>query len=167
MKKFILAITTYNRINYLKDCLDSWDSTRSLQNSWTVIVADDGSSDGTLKYLQTKQFNNCDVILLQNNRIGVHQQTNTIIEKLETLPFDMCFKIDDDLLFLKEGWDILYYKTAIETNCPHLVFCDRSWSSEQLLKTPKENNTLVGSVSKLNVHGFFYTLTLPVIKTVG
>ena len=45
--KFTLAITTFNRLNYLKACLDSWIQTRSIDVDWTLIIADDGSDDGT------------------------------------------------------------------------------------------------------------------------
>jgi glycosyltransferase involved in cell wall biosynthesis len=167
MKTFILAITTFNRLNYLKTCLDSWCQTRSKDINWTLIVADDGSEDGTLEYLETLRIESSAVVVIKNKRIGVHQQMNTILSCLEQMDYDFCFKVDDDITFLKAGWDKLYYNTAIQTGMHHLVFCDENWCSEQFLDAKSVKEGLVGRVPILNAHGFFYTLTPQVVKAVG
>ncbi|RFC55955.1 glycosyltransferase family 2 protein [Brumimicrobium aurantiacum] len=165
----ILAITTYNRIEYLKECLDSWNRTRSTNVVWHLVIADDGSNDGTLEYLSQLKLNNCEITVLKNNRIGVHQQVNTILNYLEQIQFDFCFKIDDDISFLKPGWDHLYYDTAINSGNHHLVFCDENWSTEQFLHKPKtsKKHALIGRVPKMHAHGFFYTITPNIIDKVG
>ena len=167
MKKFILAITTYNRKNYLKSCVESWLKTRSQDYNWSIIIADDGSKDDTLLYLKNLNIENTSIKIIENNRIGVHQQMNTILEKLETTLFDFCFKIDDDICFLKPGWDKLYFTTAINSNCNHLVFCDTSWDREQQLKNPVIKKYLIGRTSVSNVQGCFFTLTPQILKKVG
>lgn len=167
MTLFILTITTFNRLQYLKACLDSWGKTRSTDINWKLIIADDGSTDGTLEYLNAIKFENTEVIIIKNERIGVHQQMNTILKRLQNINFDFCFKIDDDITFLKSGWDELYYTTAMETGNHHLVFCDENWCTDQFLGSKALAKGLVGNVPMLHAHGFFYTLTPQVVEKVG
>jgi len=167
MHSFVLAITTYNRIAYLKDCIESWLKTRSDSNAWVLIVADDGSVDGSLEYIENLSLHNTEVVVIKNKRIGVHQQVNTIIKKLEELDYDFCFKVDDDIFFKEKGWDLAYFSTAMNTGFHHLVFCDENWCAEQFLEQPKRKAELVGRLDYLNVHGFFYTISPQVIRRVG
>jgi len=167
MKNFVLAITSCNRKDYLQECIESWNKTRSLDNKWKLIIADDGSTDATLEYLESLELMDVEIYVIKNNKIGVHQQMNTILKELEKMNFDFCFKVDDDLTFLKSGWDELYYKTAIETGNHHLVFCDETWSEKQLLKKAKTTTNLVGKVPMLQVNGIFYTITPEILKSVG
>ena len=167
MKNFILAITTYNRYEYLKECIYTWEITRNATASWQLVIADDGSNDGTLEYLDSLIIEKAEIIVIKNKRFGVNQQMNTILNYLESIDYDFCFKIDDDLTFLKQGWDDLYYQTAIDTGNHHLVFCDQNWCAEQLVDTPKMEGDLIGKVPMLHAHGLFYTFTPQVIKKVG
>ncbi len=167
MKNFVIAITTYNRVEYLKKCIHTWVETKNNNVSWVLVVADDGSTDGTLDYLSSLNIENTTIVILQNNRLGVHQQMNTILSSLENTDYDFCFKVDDDITFLKPGWDKLYYETAQQTGSHHLIFCDENWCSEQFLEKPKTEKTLIGNVPMLHAHGFFYTFSPEVIKKVG
>jgi len=167
MNNFIISITTYNRLSYLKELINSWQITKSDNVNWQVIIADDGSTDDTIKYIENLIIKDVEITLIKNRRIGIHQQMNTIISKLEKLDFDICFKVDDDVEFLKKGWDELYYKSIIETGFEHLVFCDNNWAVEQFLEKEIEKENLISKTSILNVHGFFYTLTPNIIKNVG
>ncbi|MFT6947576.1 MAG: glycosyltransferase involved in cell wall biosynthesis [Vicingaceae bacterium] len=164
---FILSVTTFNRINYLKSCINSWVDTRSENETWKLLIADDGSTDGTLNYLDQLSIDNCEIITIKNNRIGVHQQMNTILHRLETISFDMCFKVDDDITFLKKGWDYLYLEQAIKTGYDHLVFCDTNWCTEQQIKEPIQEGGLIARTFIKNAHGFFYTITPQILKKVG
>ena len=118
-------------------------------------------------YLDSLKIKNAKVVVIKNKRLGVHQQMNTILNYLETIDYDFCFKIDDDIAFLKTGWDKLYYEAAIKTGNHHLVFCDENWCKEQFLDKPKIERVLNGRVPMLHTHGFFYTLTPHVIEKVG
>ena len=166
-KYFILSITSYNRLAYLKELINSWQKTKSDDINWQIIIADDGSTDGTIDYIENLKIQNTPITLIKNNRIGIHQQMNTIIEKLELIDFDICFKVDDDIEFLKKGWDKLYYKTAIDTGYEHLVFCDNNWANEQCLEKEIVKRNLIAKTNILNAHGFFYTLTPNIIKQIG
>jgi len=166
---YILAISTYNRIEYLNECINSWNITKSNDVVWKILIADDGSDDGTLEYLSQLEVENCEITILKNNRIGVHQQMNTILSHLEHTEFDFCFKIDDDISFLKPGWDHLYHDAAVNTGTDHLVFCDKNWSKEQFLDNPitEKDKNLIGRVPMMHAHGFFYTITPQIIEKVG
>ena len=167
MPTFILAITTYNRLDFLSNCITSWDKTKTKEANWELVIADDGSEDGTIEYVESLKLENTKITLLKNNRIGVHQQMNTIIELLEVKEFDFCFKIDDDIKFLKSGWDMLYYDHYLKTGQDHLVFFEKKWEKKQHLKNKVNSDKGEGNVSLLNVHGFFYTLTKDIVKKVG
>lgn len=166
-KSFILSITTYNRLVYLKELINSWLSTKSEDVNWHIIIADDGSTDGTIDFVENLSIEGVQISLIKNNRFGVHQQTNTIIKKLSELNFDICFKVDDDIEFLKSGWDELYYNTVIQTGYEHLVFCDDNWENNQFLEIPVIKDNLIGKTSLLNSHGFLYTITPAIIEKVG
>lgn len=164
---FILSITTYNRLNYLKELLNSWLITKSDDVNWKIIIADDGSTDGTVEYIENLSFDGVEIILIKNKRIGIHQQMNTVIEKLDGNNFDICFKVDDDIEFIRSGWDKLYYNAILQSGYEHLVFCDNNWQSHQFMDKSIIKNNLIGKTSLLNSHGFLYTITPNIIKKVG
>jgi hypothetical protein len=126
---FILMITTYNRKENLKKMIDSWVVTKSEKINWKLIIADDGSTDGTIDYIKNLKVDNVDIILIENKRRGVHHQTNQLIKKALEFNFDFGFKCDDDILFLKKDWDIEYYRTAVSSQYYHLIFNDINYKS--------------------------------------
>ena len=82
----ITAVTTYNRLVYLKEFIKTWNATKSKSIKWSLIIADDGSTDGTLSWLDTlknakKDYN---LFIINNNRKGVHFQTNKIFNLSST-----------------------------------------------------------------------------------
>jgi glycosyltransferase involved in cell wall biosynthesis len=165
---FALAITTFDRREYLAQLLESWEKTRWHEVDWFVLVADDGSSDGTLEYLKTFDFQNIPIEIIQNRRKGIGHQSNTLIQKLETMEFDLCFRVDDDIVFLKSGWDRLYFKTIQETGYDHLCFYDaKKWNSNHNLSRSAIEGDLECRTAPVNVQGCFYTLTPRVIAQVG
>ncbi len=166
---FVLAATTYNRLKYLREFWAGFIETRSSKAQWTVIIADDGSTDGTLKFLEC--LPELDV-LIYNNRHGVAEQTNSILNVLVNLEFDVCFKCDDDMLFRQRGWDELYYNTILKTGYDHLCydndkFNTGKWCQDRILPTQIHNNNLIARVKPLAIKGCFWTITPRVLKTVG
>jgi len=166
--KYVLAITTFNRIEYLKKCIETWLSTNNIYAQWTLIVSDDGSTDGTLEYLEKLNILFKKVII-KNQRRGIHHQVNQIIKYLENTPFDVCFKCDDDVEFLLPGWDNAYFLAIKKSKYDHLVFYDQRWIGRkyQTGKHRVVNDCLLSLVDVKNVQGAFYTITPKVIKTVG
>lgn len=168
-KRLIFAITTYNRLRFLKETVESWYKTINKEYSWTLIVADDGSTDGTCEYLNEIKFEGVKIILLKNDYRGVHHQTNEILRIASQIEFDIGFKSDDDVLFLKEGWDNQYINAIEKTGYEHLVFFDRKWGkkrNEVIIPTIKDE-FLENYVEGKNIQGAFWTFTKKVIERVG
>jgi len=165
-QKFVLAITTYNRLDYLRSCVESFLQTRSHAFDWQLIIADDGSKDGTKEYL-TQIEKKHKAIIIHNDRTHIHHQVNTILQRLSTMSFDLCFKCDDDVAFLQKGWDELYWDTIDRTGYAHLIFYDKHWqpyaNRSQVLKFGK----LVSNCSAEQIQGAFYTITPEMIDRVG
>lgn len=123
--KIVMSITTWNRVDYLKECIESFERTRSPEYDWVLMIADDGSTDGTLEYLDRLVLPH-EVHVIRNKGRFACGQTNTIFELCRKIGFDFAFKIDDDILFKKRGWDKLYVEAAAASGYPHL--CHRNWS---------------------------------------
>jgi glycosyltransferase involved in cell wall biosynthesis/GR25 family glycosyltransferase involved in LPS biosynthesis len=133
--KVVMSITTWNRCDYLKDCIESFERTRSTDYDWVLIIADDGSTDGTLEYLENLLVPH-EMHVIRNKSRYACGQTNTIFELCQKIGFDFAFKIDDDILFKKRGWDKLYIDAARAGGYPHL--CHRNWQQFTMLK--RKNN---------------------------
>ncbi len=164
---FVIAVTTFNRKKYIEEFLTSWEKTKSAEVKWSVIIADDGSVDGTLDYLDHIEIQGVDIFVLKNKRLGIAGQTNTIIDQLMTLQFDVCFCCNDDILFTREGWDFLYYDVLNRTGYDHLCYFDTKWSPKNNLPEPYIRGQLINSCLPENVQGCFFTLTPSVIKNIG
>ncbi len=164
--KFILAITTYNRIDYLKTCINSFLRTKNKDIKWQLLIADDGSSDGTKEYLAELEAT-MNAKIIYNNRVDIHQQVNSILNYLSNIDFDLCFKCDDDVVFQKPGWDLLYMETIERTGYQHLVFFDNNWNPSVNLNRPITFGQLTSNCPPEKIQGAFYTLTMEVIKKIG
>lgn len=165
--RFVLAVTTYNRKDYLAQFIESWLSTRNQEVEWRLIIADDGSSDGTLEYIRTLQVPGINLTLIENKRSDVLHQTNTILQQLSELEFDVCFKCDDDVRFIKKGWDDLYWATIQRTGYDHLVYYNKKWRPALTYSTPKQYGQLIAHCDLSHIQGAFFTITPEVLKMVG
>ena len=65
--------------------LQSWLRTRNNSYNWTIIVADDGSTDGTINNFIQFDIPNTKIILLQNSGGGIAIQTNSIFNYVMSL----------------------------------------------------------------------------------
>lgn len=168
--RFFLGVTTYNRVDFLKRTIETWDETRNRDVEWTLAIADDGSTDGTLDYLDSISFDKVRLILFKNNRVGVHKQTNQLFLSALATDFDFGFQADDDIEFLREGWDAAYYEAAIRTKFHHLVFFDIEW--QRVFRGGWIHNTakrdgLESNTHVLNSMGAFWTFTPESLDAVG
>jgi glycosyltransferase involved in cell wall biosynthesis len=162
----IIAITTYNRLNRLSHLINSFALTKGKKYNHTIVIADDGSTDGTLEYVQNLNIG-IPVTLIKNNRQGVHHQFNTIVNEMEKIDFDYCFKCDDDIEFIKTGWEQLYIDAIIKSGYDHLCHFDRTWRPEKNFKKPVYQNNLISHCQPKDIQGAFFTLTPEVINKVG
>ncbi len=164
---FVVAVTTYNRKLFLQEFLESWIKTRDENAKWTLIIADDGSIDDTLEFVDNLTIKNTEIIFIKNNRNGIAYQFNTIVYALSKLKFDVCFKCDDDILFKKQGWDILYYEVINRTGYDHLCFYDTGWEPQKNLEISIKRGELICHCQSEDIQGCFFTLTPAVIEKVG
>ena len=165
--RFVLAITTFNRLEYLRDMLISFFATRSENANWKIIIADDRSTDGTLEFINDFDFQGVPYVILQNQRCGVHHQVSIILDHLSNSNFDLCFKCDDDLFFKNKGWDELYWETVQRTGYEHLIYFNKSWRPELVRKAPIISGNLISNCECENISGAMYTITPELIKKVG
>ena len=164
--KFVFAVTTYNRLAYLKELFTSFFATRNTTVNWDIIVADDGSTDGSLEFLKELQLQH-KITIIRNQRVDITRQTNTILKTLSTRTFDFCFKCDDDIVFKKADWDMAYWEAAQRYGYPHLIFYDKNWRPANNLERPVLLGDLVSNCPPENIQGALYTLTPEIIEDIG
>jgi glycosyltransferase involved in cell wall biosynthesis len=175
-RRLVLAVTTFNRRDYLQECLASWVATRNPAHHWLVIVADDGSSDGTLDYLRQPKLD-ADCHVIRNDRRSVGGQCNTIFDLCRRLDFDVGFKIDDDIVFKKPGWDDLYLNAMGASGFRHLCQLNiRLWNSERRPVVPlmperplklDPSGSCVSYTDVYNCMGCFFTFSPDALAAVG
>jgi len=88
--------------------------------NWTIIVADDGSTDGTIEYMESLDIE-VPIIIIKNRRVFVARQTNSIFEVCRYLDYDFGFKVDDDVYFVQKGWDTDYIDAYCKYGFAHIV----------------------------------------------
>ena len=175
--KFVFAIKTWNRVDYLKQCVDSFLMTRSLDFEWVVIIADDGSTDGTVDYLQGLTIPH-EFHVIYNHGVYACGQTNTIFDLSMLIGFDLAFHADDDIFFTKPGWDNLYAEAVKSSGYEHL--CYRNWQQYLNLKrkqsdpnfqlaepTYDSSGKCESIVDVFSCDGSFFTISPNIINRVG
>jgi glycosyltransferase involved in cell wall biosynthesis len=176
-QKLVLAIKTWNRLEYLRQCLETFVKTRSRAHAWTILVADDGSTDGTLEYLDNLSLP-VPHHIIRNQGAYACGQFNSLNDLALALGYDVCFHVDDDVIFTKEGWDQLYLQAMRKSGFQHL--CYRNLRHyESLIRKQKdpsfaippptidESGLCAAYVDVLGCDGSFFTVTPQVFRRVG
>lgn len=171
----ITGIVTYNRKDYLRKIIESYFSTIDLNNKHTLIIADDNSQDGSKEYLNSLKNDNVNIIILNNDRRGVHHQVNQILKKSSTLNFDVGFMSEDDVYFIKNGWDTLYGDAVNLSRYEHLCYFSPVWAKKYRSAGICSNRPLIIANKKIQSciangyesFGCFWTFTKNVINKVG
>jgi glycosyltransferase involved in cell wall biosynthesis len=166
----ILAVTTYNRLNCLKKMIASFFKYTKNTNQWTIIFADDGSTDGTKEFIDS--FASKNIVKIYNQRSGISNQTNSIFSNLQKFDDFICFKADDDMLFIDNGWDNLYinaiYQSGFQHLCfDHYLFNQFGENKKAVYEKPINRNSLLARIPSIFVKGCFYTVTNSILKSVG
>lgn len=99
-KNIDICVVTYNRLEYLKKCVNSIIASTKI--NYRIFVVDDGSTDGTKEWLETQKNKGLiyDIVLNKTN-IGTAKNFNLIIDKSTSDFFVMC---NDDMYFHRH-WD--------------------------------------------------------------
>jgi glycosyltransferase involved in cell wall biosynthesis len=97
---FDICIVTYNRLVYLRRCLESIVASTKIK--YRVFVIDDNSNDGTKEYLlECRKRGWVKGLILNKKGMGTAWNFNTVISKTDSEFFVMA---NDDMYFLN-GWD--------------------------------------------------------------
>jgi len=100
--KISVIIPTHNRLNILKQCLQHLNLQNFDKNNFEVIIADDGSTDGT-EIIKETVFNNLNIKYYYQEQGGPAKARNTAIKEATN---NLLVIIGDDILpgpdFLKE-----------------------------------------------------------------
>jgi glycosyltransferase involved in cell wall biosynthesis len=166
----VMAVTTINRWNYLEEFLSSWLKTRNNSYNWTLIVADDGSSDETLENIIQYDMGFTKLVIIQNSGGGIAKQTNSILTYCDSSNhnFDLLFSSDDDIFFIKKGWDDAYYDAISKTGYEHMVHFNENWKDRlHYSKRTVAGIDLVSMTNGESCMGCFYTITPNVFKKIG
>lgn len=95
---FGIGITTYNRIDRLKQTLDR--IARHTTNDYCLVVADDGSSDGTAKWCTQHK-----VPCVTGNNRGISWNKNRSLFALNALGCTEIVLLEDDCYPIEDGWN--------------------------------------------------------------
>ncbi len=115
-KKVSIIILTWNGLDYTKQCLDSLKSS-AMDYGCDVYVADNGSSDGTLEYL-----NGLDWVHVIDNKenLGFVRGNNAVISKIEDGDILL---LNNDMIIGQENWLDELCRVAYEQEENGVVGC--------------------------------------------
>jgi len=174
--KLIMAVKTYNRKDYLKQFIETFLATQSNDFSWSLIVADDGSTDGTREYLEALSLP-VETHLIFNHRRYAVGQCNTIFEQARQIEFDYLFVADDDVVFKGPGWDSAYVSAIKFTGVKHLCYLNEPHYRDLRLRegVPAEEIRSIRDASGLlesfgpvsQCMGAFFTVTPDMLDAIG
>jgi len=166
---FITGVTTYNRKKYIENFIEKWIESINFNDINVLIIADDGSSDGTTEFLRKYEINNnFRFVVLQNDSIGIARQSNSIL-KFITNQYpnpDMIFMCNDDIEFIKKGWQKKYFDISKSSGFDHLVYFSELWKSAKFVNKHKKF-PLISSCNARDAMGCFYTVTPKMIQNIG
>ena len=135
-----------------------------------LIVADDGSTDGTLEWLCDElEIEDYKLVVIRNDSLGIARQTNSIIDYVSNLHFrpDAIFMCNDDIRFLKKGWDNSYSRAMSKSGYDHLVYFNPNWKEPSHNEGSPRFSELLSSCTARDAMGCFYTLTPRLIERLG
>lgn len=175
LPRIFIGIKTFNRIDYLKNCIGSLMATIEACFEYVVVVADDGSTDGTLEYLSNLRLP-IDLTVVYNNKRYASGQFNDLVRMAITRRADFIIIADDDVVFKKVGWVSGYFNAARHSGYPHLCHYNLPHHAQlaprrgvsvnaEKLKSTSKDLTAYGNVE--SGMGALITLTPEVVNRVG
>lgn len=173
--RLIHGVITYNRLDYLKEHISTWDATRDKSHNWILLIADDGSKDGTQDFLKNLTIEGVRVECFFNKCRGVHHQVNQVLKRSSEIPFDIGFMAEDDMYFIQSGWDNLYIKAIKVSGFEYLCYFGKLWVKHQYGPTfhdktkclYDEKRKIQSEVSAYPSMGCFWTFTKNILQKVG
>lgn len=149
MSKIDILMATYNGVEYIASQIRSLQS-QSLSD-WTLLVHDDGSTDGTLDVVA--QFANADPrIKVVNDGVRFHDCALNFIHLLKFSEAPYCIFCDQDDIWLENKLQLMYDAIAMaDSNKPQAVY------SNAFIYNP-EVPTISGSATLCRPHTLYDVL---------
>lgn len=165
---FIFGITTFKRISYLKDCINSIIPTLKKEHFFTIIISkgldllekeDDDMEHFLLESF--KNFTNITLILNYSYLHYIYYTTNIILKLSENIDYDFGFILNDNVL-LNNNWYSEYYYSSKINKIDHLC-----WLLDTKTTIIDKNKKLKHNGSVLKANDVLITFTKNLIKNVG
>ncbi len=100
MKKLAILIPAYNEEKSINECVDSWSSININMDKFDIIIANDGSTDSTLKILKQKKISVKNLIILNQNNSGHGPTIINLYKYALKFNYEYIFQTDSDNQFL-------------------------------------------------------------------
>ena len=100
MKKLAILIPAYNEEKSINECVDNWSSININIDKFDIIIANDGSTDSTLKILKEKKISVKNLIILNQNNSGHGPTIINLYKYALKLNYEYIFQTDSDNQFL-------------------------------------------------------------------
>lgn len=164
-EKIGIGIVTYNRLSVLKETIDKvlqYTKTKK----YALLVADDGSTDGTIDYLKEKK-----IAFITGENKGVCTNKNRILYHLKD--YDFIYIIEDDIFPIKDNWENLYIDAIKESKIQYFSRTLTSWDQPnkrhktELLKDPPIQNGKFTYLESTGCPGQLYIITKEILQKVG
>lgn len=117
-----ILLATYNGEKYLKEQLDSLIV--QSYTEWTLLVHDDGSTDGTLDILRSYAQNDQRIRLLEDGITGLGAAGN-FLHLLKHTEADLTMFCDQDDIWLPDKVDVMV-KSIDPSGMPAMSYCNAS-----------------------------------------
>ena len=151
----VMSLITFNSKKYVQEFIYSWEKTKSSKYHWILIIADNGSTDGTVEYLYSiKPF--WQFTLIQKQGLSDAELINAIFDECKNIEFDYGFYSDNDVLFLKPGWDELYINAIEKSGYAHLCHQNTEYL-RKLVDNKKLSGSVLNQMEQIDASGYCST----------
>ena len=165
---FVIGITTFKRIDYLKELINSLISTLKNEDFFTIIISKGldllEKEDYQLEQFlikSFKEFNNIKLVIHYSYLHYIYNTSNAILKLSENIDFDFGFILNDDII-LYSNWYMSYYNISKKNKIDHLC-----WLKNINTTIIDKEKKLKHNGSVLNANGVLLTFTKDLIKNVG
>jgi glycosyltransferase involved in cell wall biosynthesis len=164
-----LGLITYNRLDYLKQCLESLEK-NNFGGADYVIIVDDGSTDGTRQFIQDYKRKGV-YYLCKIKNSGVANSKNEALKRMMDYGCEHMFLMEDDILMKHPQTCHEYIKWAEKWGLQHMNFALHGTmnvdSKFTYWETDDEKGTTKGITVYPNCVGAFSYYTREVIEVIG